>query len=47
MVELLDPVKDIDSFKFVLDFLQESLKKPKPNPDSSTNSEKWVRNQAM
>jgi len=43
MIELLD---DTDSFKFIIDFLALSLKKS-PTSAENTNSEKWVRNQAM
>jgi len=42
MIQHLD-AQDLESFKFLLDFLQVSLAKV----TESTNSEKWVRNQAM
>ena len=46
MIEVLDPT-DVDAIKFILDFMATSLKKPLPATESNTNSEKWVRNQAM
>lgn len=47
MIELLDSA-DVEAFKFILDFLAISLKKPSHSlPMEQKNSEKWVRNQAM
>ena len=47
MVEHVD-ASDIDSLKYILDFLAMSLKRPPSSlPQDQVNSEKWVRNQAM
>lgn len=39
MIQLLDP-SDTEAFKFIIEFLQRSLKKV----NDANNSEKWVRN---
>lgn len=47
MVEHVD-ASDIDSLKYILDFLAMSLRRPPSSlPQDQVNSEKWVRNQAM
>lgn len=47
LVEFLDPAKDTEALKFILDFLQVSLKKQSSSADSGASAEKWVRVQAM